>query len=245
MDTAVRETHVDDQIQRLELRLRAEEDQVSPGTLHTLVARAVARFADARVLSFVPILVERIVRAQLHLEQSAESTAQRLLADDLPRRWKHSRGVARRAAEIAPLLTPEDGKVLVASAWLHDIGYAPDLAVTGFHQLDGARYLTRWGWPDRVCALVAQHSGAAAVAAITGFADELAAFPDEGGPVRDALWYCDMTTSPDGEPMSFEDRMAEVRARREPDDPVVRALAVNGPERAAAVRRTEELVRGR
>jgi DNA-binding Xre family transcriptional regulator len=28
-----------------------------------------------------------------------------------------------------------------AAAWLHDIGYAPDLIVTGLHALDGARYL--------------------------------------------------------------------------------------------------------
>jgi hypothetical protein len=31
----------------------------------------------------------------------------------------------------------------VAAAWLHDIGYAPAIAEsgTGFHPLDGARYL--------------------------------------------------------------------------------------------------------
>jgi len=26
---------------------------------------------------------------------------------------------------------------LEAAAWLHDIGYAPDLVVSGFHPLDG------------------------------------------------------------------------------------------------------------
>ncbi len=30
---------------------------------------------------------------------------------------------------------------LVAAAYLHDIGYAPELAITGFHPLDGARHL--------------------------------------------------------------------------------------------------------
>ncbi|MFD2398317.1 hypothetical protein ACFSVJ_18260 [Prauserella oleivorans] len=51
-----------------------------------------------------------------------------------------------------------------------------------------------------------------------------------------------MTTSPTGEPVSFTDRMAEIEARRGPDDPVVRALAVNRPERAAAVRRTQRRI---
>ena len=61
--------------------------------------------------------------------------------------------------------------------------------------------------------------------------------------MRDALWYCDMTTSPDGRPVTFTDRIREIRTRRQSDDPVVRALATNGSERAAAVRRTEQLLR--
>jgi HD superfamily phosphodiesterase len=31
--------------------------------------------------------------------------------------------------------------LLEAAAWLHDIGYSPEIAVSGFHPLDGARYL--------------------------------------------------------------------------------------------------------
>ena len=38
---------------------------------------------------------------------------------------------------------------LVAAAWLHDIGYAPELVETGFHPLDGARYLRREGLMNR------------------------------------------------------------------------------------------------
>jgi hypothetical protein len=41
-------------------------------------------------------------------------------------------------------------EVLVAAAWVHDIGYAPELLATGFHPLDGARYLTGLGVPERV-----------------------------------------------------------------------------------------------
>jgi hypothetical protein len=80
------------------------------------------------------------------------------------------------------------------------------------------------------------------VAELLGLADQLARFAEEHGPVRDALWYCDMTTSPDGRPVSFIDRIREICARRQSADPVVRALATNIGERAAAVRRTEELL---
>jgi hypothetical protein len=81
------------------------------------------------------------------------------------------------------------------------------------------------------------------VAELIGLSGALSEFEDERTPMRDALWYCDMTTSPDGRPVSFDDRMRELRRRRGPDDPVVRALEVNGDERAAAVRRTENRLR--
>ena len=65
-----------------------------------------------------------------------------LLASALPRRWAHVQGVARQAEHAASRLGCRDG-VLVAAAWLHDIGYAPGVKDTGFHPLDGARYLRR------------------------------------------------------------------------------------------------------
>ena len=40
---------------------------------------------------------------------------------------------------------------LVASAWLHDIGYAAGLQETGFHPVDGARHLRSAGWPPPLC----------------------------------------------------------------------------------------------
>ena len=74
------------------------------------------------------------------LTEWAYPLAESLLAEPLPRRWKHSLGVADRARTIAPTLGA-DAELLEAAAVLHDIGYAPDLAKTGFHPLDGARYL--------------------------------------------------------------------------------------------------------
>jgi hypothetical protein len=44
-----------------------------------------------------------------------------------------------------------------------------------------------------------------------GIGDLVAVFPDEGGALRDALWYCDLTTSPDGQPVSAPDRIAEIK----------------------------------
>lgn len=74
----------------------------------------------------------------------ARGIAATLLADVLPQRWRHVQAVGVRATAISPLAGDLDD-VLARAAWLHDIGYAPDLAVTGFHPLDGAYYLESIG----------------------------------------------------------------------------------------------------
>ena len=80
----------------------------------------------------------------------AEALAERYLSQALPRRWAHVQAVAGRAASAADALG-DDADLLVCAAWLHDIGYAPSVADTGFHSLDGARlvesYVTMDAWP--------------------------------------------------------------------------------------------------
>lgn len=252
----VRRRETDERIRRLESRLLREHEGVPPSLVHEWVEHARARLGGARVRDFIPLLVERAVRASARdfpadfsgmpgtcLTTWARNTASRLLAQRLPRRWAHSSGVARRAEQVARVLPVGEQDLLVAAAWLHDIGYADELTDTGLHSIDGARYLRRAGAPLQVCSLVAHHSGAAAVAEVLGLADQLAEFDDVRGRLRDALWYCDMTTGPDGQPTTLDARLAEIRQRRGPDDPVVRALAINVDERRAAVRRTHRLLR--
>ncbi|MGI5500157.1 three-helix bundle dimerization domain-containing protein [Lentzea sp. CA-135723] len=247
-------SQADARIRRLESRLVREFGDVPPSLVHEWIERARARFGSARVQEFVPLFVAREVRASAlafpveaqessFLASWARNTARRLLAPELPRRWAHTAGVARRAERVARVLPEDERELLVAAAWVHDIGYAAEVKDTGLHSLDGARYLKRAGVSERVCSLVAHHSGAAAVAQLVGLADQLVEFPDNRGRLRDALWYCDMSTGPDGQPTTVQGRLQEIRQRRGPDDPVVRALAINGDERLAAVRRTHRLLK--
>lgn len=168
----------------------------------------------------------------------ARDLARSLLAERLPRRWAHVQGVAAKAERAAASLTLS-GEALVVAAWLHDVGYAPDAIDTGFHPLDGARYLAGLGAPERVVNLVARHSYAILEAELRGVGHRLAVFPDEGGPVRDALWYCDLTTSPDGEPVSARERIAEIKERYGPGDIVTQFITKGAAELLAAVERTE------
>jgi len=120
-------------------------------------------------------------------------------------------------------LGSDDRKILVAAAWLHDIGYAPELAETGFHPLDGARWLRTAGFGDRLAGLVAYHSCAVFEAEERGLAAVLRSeFGDEESDLRDALWYADLTTGPDGQPMTVRERLAEIRGRYGPDSVVTR-----------------------
>lgn len=141
----------------------------------------------------------------------ARQLAQRLLAESLPRRWAHTQGVAAKARASAAAVGP-DAALLEAAAWLHDIGYSPDLVVTGFHPLDGARYLRDMvGADQRLCRLVANHSCAVIEARHRGLANQLTTeFPTDDSIVAQALTYCDMTTSPDGQPVDATSRLQEI-----------------------------------
>ena len=95
------------------------------------------------------------------------------LQEPLPRRWVHVQGVAARACGLAPVLGA-DADLLEAAAWLHDVGYAPGLAATGLHQLDGARHLRDAQHADAMlCRLVAHHSCAIIEAGERGLAHVL------------------------------------------------------------------------
>ncbi|MCI0383647.1 HD domain-containing protein [Streptomyces sp. CNQ085] len=164
------------------------------------------------------------------------------LATVLPRRWAHSQGVARRTADLARILG-ESSELLVAAATLHDVGYAPKLAVTGFHPLDGARFLRdEHGADERLVRLVANHSFALLEAEERGLREVLEAeFPLlEDRLLVDALVYCDMTTTPDGERTTAEERVAEIRGRYGDDSVVGRFIRRAAPEIFAAVGRVEE-----
>lgn len=153
--------------------------------------------------------------------------ATQCLADaGLEQRWRHVQAVGARAQQLRCAVADDEQDLLVAAAWLHDVGYAPTIAHTGLHSLDGARYLdTVVGLPRRVIALVAHHTGARFEAARRGLAAELEAYEREEGPVADALTAADLTTSPAGHPVSAQERIAEIFTRYAPNSPVHQAIA--------------------
>jgi hypothetical protein len=173
----------------------------------------------------------------------AREQASVLLRAQLPRRWSHVQGVARRAGIAAPLFIDVDGELLTAAAVLHDVGYSPEVVETGFHPLDGARMLRGITDNGRLVALVAHHSCAYREAELRGLSAELTDWVDEESPLRDALWWADMTTSPDGNPIAFGERIREIQKRYGPRDVVTFFIRQAEPELRGAVERTEARLR--
>ena len=172
--------------------------------------------------------------------ESVVSWARRTAEDHLAslgRRWDHVAAVGAAAQRIAGAFG-DDGETLIAAGFLHDIGYAPELAVTGFHPLDGGRFVRDNGH-ERLACLVAHHSGArleARLRGIDGYCDE---FPFEDGPLDHALTFCDLTTGPDGLPVSLQRRVEEISERYGPEAVTARAIAAGVPEFERACRLTE------
>jgi putative nucleotidyltransferase with HDIG domain len=170
-------------------------------------------------------------------EDDARELAKRLLASELAQRWRHVEAVAAEATRLCTALDVDE-RVVVAAAWLHDIGYAAEVTDTGFHPLDGARYLRSRGWDDMVCQLVAHHTDAMTQAADEGLAAALAAeFDEVGGLARDVLWAADATTGPNGERFTLDERLAEVGHRYGADHPVTRRMSASRLALADAIAR--------
>jgi hypothetical protein len=148
----------------------------------------------------------------------AQATAARLLAD-LPRRWAH---VVMVTATLRSVAAP--GQV-VAAGWLHDVGYAESVVRTGLHSLDGARHLAATDWAPSIVSLVAYHTGAEYEAAERGLTRDLDAFERPSQDELDLLTWADLTSSPSGERVSVDARLAEILNRYPPRDPVHIAVA--------------------
>ena len=148
----------------------------------------------------------------------------------LPRRLAHVRAVAAKAERISHQLdNPAERQLLVDSAWFHDVGYAAPLAETGFHPIDGARWLFRVGGSDRLCGLVAHHSCAGIEAGLRGLADVIAHFDNERSDLTALLAWCDLTTGPGGEDMGLDERLPDIRARYGQDHVVCQAWRTAEP----------------
>lgn len=170
------------------------------------------------------------------LVAEAESLARHLLDGD-EHRTRHVATAAAQAAALSSTVDPADRATLVAAAWLHDIGYSEWVRDTGFHPVDGARYLRSRGWSTQLSDLVAHHSGARFVAGACGMSRELDEFTFLEDSVSDALTIADQTSGPCGQVMVLDDRLREMLTRHGPESANSRAHQRRAPYLVAALAR--------
>ncbi len=171
----------------------------------------------------------------------AQTLARELIGTIHPR-WEHLSTVGRRAENLAT--TRDIPEHVVAAAWVHDIGYAPQLAAPGtrFHPVDGAEHLAQTGAPRPVVALVAWHTGALHEARTRGLQAHLERLPRPEQQDLDILTLLDLTTGPTGDLVREHDRIAEILTRYEPGHPVHTAVTASTPELLASAARARTIL---
>lgn len=175
-------------------------------------------------------------------QSNAAALAARLLRG-LGARLDHSAAVAARIDVVIDLVEPAWQSPLRDDGWLHDVGYNEIAALTGFHPLDGARWLRDHGWPAETCRLVAWHTEALEEARRYGLDTALSAEFDRPAPLAAAaLAWADLTTSPNGERWNAERRIAEILCRYPAGSIVHEATRASLPGLRSAVRTIEHLL---
>ncbi|QLY33296.1 HD domain-containing protein [Nocardia huaxiensis] len=157
-------------------------------------------------------------------------------------RREHTLEVGRKVKRVAHRLPENLRSETVVSAYLHDVGYGyPD---TGFHPIDGANLLAARGFSPIVCNLVAFHSASTVEAEVRGIEAEVFdrfRLVDVAGLDRatDLVWWADMTTGPNGELFTIDQRLSEIRDRYEAGSIVRTAIDRSEPLLRGAVQRVE------
>ena len=181
----------------------------------------------------------------VRMPATPQHTATQLLRD-VGTRLPHSARVASQASKVSDFLEDRWSGAVVDAAWLHDIGYSPAGSSSGFHPLDGARWLRDEGFCEDTCSLVAWHTGAIHEARQRGLEDELRAeFAPPLQSALDALTWADLTSSPSGDLVSPTVRLDEMRDRYEPGSAVRLAIAAGLKDLHESAERIEQLLGAR
>lgn len=134
--------------------------------------------ATRRKYKRTPLLVIKSAVLRPHYPVRMPASPQHIatqLLGDVGTRLPHTGRVTSQASLVSDFLDDRWSCAIVDAAWLHDIGHSPAVSNSGFHPLDGARWLREQRFSMDTCSLVAWHTGAIHEARERGLEDELRA----------------------------------------------------------------------
>lgn len=130
-------------------------------------------------------------------------------------RWANTKQVVRHATWASAGVRPEQRELLVAAAYLHDIGSSAAIAESDCAALEGARHLRLQGLHE-LSRLVAHHTPARTFAISSAQLRDLARYPDPPTPVADALTYSILTSGRRPFGPAGDEQFEEISRWREP-----------------------------
>jgi hypothetical protein len=166
-------------------------------------------------------------------------------------RYHHILGVVRNMEELLPKLdlNEEVKKELIQAAFLHDIGYNPELNKNNFHPLDGAIFAQQSGFSKPVIAAILFHSEAyetvkkARTDLLDIYETNKPLLDEQDRLFIDLITYCDVQTSPQGEKISLEERVQDVVNRYGEDHLVSQMMIFCKPKYQNTIERVNKWIK--
>lgn len=136
-------------------------------------------------------------------------------------RLSHILGVVEEAQKLSRHFPELGGNFLVQAAYLHDVGYAEKLAVTGFHSVDSGLFAAKNGFPSEVVKAVFLHMDSLTNAKLTMPNSRIECFlnsiysnlTSKEKLLMELLTYCDLHRSSIGDRVSIEERISEIGSK--------------------------------
>lgn len=131
-----------------------------------------------------------------------------------PARVKHVLEIAKRVRESAARVSMRgmhskiDLDLAECAALLHDIGYWPPIAHTGFHPIDGARFLEQEG-EQEIPRIIVGHSCSPEEGELRGFPG----ICSDPGLIAKLITYWDVQVQQGGAVVSYDERLQDILAR--------------------------------
>lgn len=166
-------------------------------------------------------------------------------------RFHHILGVVRNMESLLTKINISRRwkPLLLQACYLHDIGYSPELNQYNYHQLDGAIFAAKQGYPKYIIATILFHSCAYEGVIYSRpdmkqmYEDHFVLLDDQDLMFIDLVSYCDLHTSANGENTTLAQRVKNVVERYGDTHEVSKIMLSNVPHFRQIIDRVTKLIK--